>query len=145
MRLPINHPCLSKLLIPLIKWQKRLNQTLNLFSVVSNIPKLRRHHSKIFQTCTLEAESEIIQFDYIKVTPDFVTLGSEVTIEAEGTLSDNIEYGTYALVVVKVGRVVIFKQEYDVCEELESRENELRCPVEEGKVVVGVLHSLVLD
>ncbi|CAO3626275.1 unnamed protein product [Mucor hiemalis] len=82
-------------------------------------------------------ESDIFQFDgEIKVTPELVTPGAEVTIEAQGTLSEDVDEGTYADVVVKLGLIKLIHRRFDLCEELRNDKNELQCPLKKGKVVI---------
>lgn len=80
---------------------------------------------------------DIFQFDgEIKVTPEIVKPGAEVTIEAEGTLSQDLEDGTYAKVLVKLGLIKIISKTFDLCEELRKDNNEIQCPINRGKVVI---------
>ncbi|KAG2194013.1 hypothetical protein INT46_001174 [Mucor plumbeus] len=74
----------------------------------------------------------------IKISPDIVTAGSELTIEAFGTVKENVETGSEANVVVKLGVVQLLRKKFDICVELEKNKDdvELQCPIEKGDLSV---------
>ncbi|KAI9351057.1 ML domain-containing protein [Pilaira anomala] len=76
----------------------------------------------------------VLHIDNIKITPDFVTPGAELTIEASGTLDETVLPGATANVIVKLGVVTLLKKKFDICDELQKKEDEiaLQCPINQG-------------
>lgn len=77
----------------------------------------------------------------IKITPDVVVAGGELTIEATGYLYEPVLPGATADVIVKLGVVRLLHKKFDLCNELEKNKDsvELQCPVEQGLITVKTL------
>ncbi|KAG1442216.1 hypothetical protein G6F56_011159 [Rhizopus delemar] len=84
------------------------------------------------------APSDVFQLESFKVSPDIIEPGKQVNITITGSLSEKVEDGAYADVMVKVGRIKILKKEFDICEELRKREDEvdIQCPFEKGDISI---------
>ena len=60
--------------------------------------------------------------------------GKTLTIEAEGTFSEKIEEGAYALLTVKYGLIRVIYQKEDLCEQMKNVDTE--CPLGPGVVKI---------
>lgn len=56
--------------------------------------------------------------------------GKNLTIEASGTLAEDIEDGAYVFLVVKYGFITLINQKADLCEQIKNVD--LDCPLKEG-------------
>lgn len=74
----------------------------------------------------------------IKITPDVVVAGGELTIEAKGYLYEPVLAGATADIIVKLGVVRLLHKKFDLCDELEKNKDnvEIQCPIEEGYITV---------
>ncbi|KAK4521513.1 Rab-GAP TBC domain-containing protein [Mucor velutinosus] len=83
-------------------------------------------------------DSFVLDIKEVKVSPDIVQAGSELTIEASGTVKETVREGAAATVVVKLGVVQLLRKTFDICDELEKHKDdvELQCPIEKGDLTV---------
>ncbi|KAI8637055.1 ML domain-containing protein [Parasitella parasitica] len=83
-------------------------------------------------------ESFVLDIKDIKITPDIVTAGSELTISASGTVKETVVSGASAKVIVKIGVVQLLRKTFDICDELHKHEDDvaLQCPIEKGDLTV---------
>lgn len=81
-------------------------------------------------------DSFILDIYDITVTPPHPVPGDEVLIEATGYLKERVEKGAVAHVLVRIGVVQILRKTFDICDELENNDVELKCPIEEGLLKV---------
>ncbi|ORZ01627.1 ML domain-domain-containing protein [Syncephalastrum racemosum] len=87
-------------------------------------------------------QENILQINSITLKPAKLEPGKELVIKASGTLSETIEEGAYADVVVKVGVITILRKEFELCEEARKNDVEVQCPV--GPGFVEVTHTVTL-
>ncbi|KAG2213399.1 hypothetical protein INT47_009072 [Mucor saturninus] len=76
----------------------------------------------------------VLHIHSVKISPEIVTAGGELTIEASGTLDEPVVPGASADVTVKLGVVKLLHKTFDICEELEKKKDEveLQCPIKDG-------------
>jgi hypothetical protein len=75
--------------------------------------------------------NDILQIRYIHMSPDPPRKGQMLTIEALGFLREQIEYGSYIKLTVKLlGLIPIYNTRLDLCEYL-MYDNP--CPIERGR------------
>lgn len=81
-----------------------------------------------------------MHIESIKITPDVVVAGEELTIEATGRLDKTVEDGASANVLVKLGAVKLLHKKFDLCGELDKNKDdvEIQCPVEKGPLTVSM-------
>lgn len=85
-------------------------------------------------------DSFVLDIKEVKISPDIVQPGSELTIEASGTVMETVEEGAAATVVVKLGVVQLLRKTFDICNELDKHKDdvELQCPIEKGDLTVSI-------
>ena len=60
--------------------------------------------------------------------------GQSLTIEAKGTVQQEIQKGATVLIEVKYGLITLLKQSVDLCDQIENVD--LQCPVKEGDLAL---------
>lgn len=92
-------------------------------------------------TRNLGDDSFVLDIKEVKISPDIVQAGSELTIEASGTVKETVNEGAAATVVVKLGVVQLLRKTFDICSELDKHKDdvELQCPIEKGDLTVSNL------
>ena len=58
--------------------------------------------------------------------------GKDLVIKAVGTLSEDVEEGSYVLLQVKYGLIRLISTKADLCEQ--TKNVDLECPIKEGKL-----------
>jgi len=76
--------------------------------------------------------TDIVQLRSLEISPDPPKPGQNLTVTASGTVTQKIEDGAWAHVVVKLGLIKLLDKDIDTCEEAENANMEIRCPVEPG-------------
>ncbi|CAG8786050.1 36874_t:CDS:2, partial [Racocetra persica] len=74
---------------------------------------------------------DILQLEYLKITPDPPEKGHELHISAVGYLSERVMEGSYINLIVKFGMIKLLQKRLDLCEQVEKVDK--TCPLEEGK------------
>jgi len=82
------------------------------------------------------APTDVIEVKSIELSPDPPVPGQDLTVTASGYVKDTIEWGAYADVTVKIGLIKLLHKQYDICEEAQSINATVRCPVERDNYVV---------
>ncbi|KAF5313996.1 hypothetical protein D9611_006874 [Ephemerocybe angulata] len=77
-----------------------------------------------------------IQIESLEVSPDPPQPGKNLTVKVTATVTERIEDGAYADVVVKLGLIKLLEKTFDVCEEARNANATVQCPVEVGPYVV---------
>jgi hypothetical protein len=72
----------------------------------------------------------ILSIDEVNLDPNPPTPGCNLTIEAAGTFSKNVEAGAKVFLQVKYGLITLIKQEADLCDQIGNVD--LSCPLEKG-------------
>ncbi|KAI9270036.1 hypothetical protein EDC94DRAFT_597904 [Helicostylum pulchrum] len=103
----------------------------------SYYPSITRASNVEIEDCS--DETYILQINSIRITPDIITPGAELTLEAEGTLLETVTFGSAAQVTVKLGAVTLLRKTFDLCETLENNKDkvDLQCPIEKGDLKVS--------
>jgi hypothetical protein len=63
-----------------------------------------------------------------------VNRGTTLTIEAAGTLKEEIDAGAYVVLQVKYGLIRLVNTEADLCEQVSNVD--LECPIKKGETVI---------
>ncbi|GAA5810717.1 hypothetical protein MFLAVUS_004143 [Mucor flavus] len=113
----------------LVSWSRHSLST-------SYYPSITRASNVQISDCS--DESFLLQIRSIKITPDILTPGAELTLEAEGTLLETVDLGSFADVQVKLGVVTLIRKKFDLCETLEDNKDkiDLQCPIERGDLKI---------
>lgn len=85
----------------------------------------------IWEVCGSRQEAVVLK--EINVKPDPPVPGQNLTVYAKGIVNEDIEPGTYADVVVKLGFIRLLSKRFDVCELAEENDAELKCPKKRGE------------
>ncbi|KAJ7169973.1 MD-2-related lipid-recognition domain-containing protein, partial [Mycena filopes] len=80
--------------------------------------------------------SNPIQIESIELLPDPPLPGQDLTIKVKAAVSETIEEGASADVVVKLGLVKLLQKKFDVCEEARNVNASVSCPVQPGPYTV---------
>ncbi|KAI9720240.1 MAG: hypothetical protein M1812_003058 [Candelaria pacifica] len=72
----------------------------------------------------------VLAIDHVNLTPNPPKAGKNLTIEATGTLSEDIEDGAYVLLIVKYGFITLINQKAELCEQIKNVD--LECPLRKG-------------
>lgn len=85
----------------------------------------------IWEVCGSRQEAVVLK--EINVKPDPPVPGQNLTVYAKGIVNEDIEPGTYADVVVKLGFIRLLSRRFDVCQLAEENDAELKCPKKKGE------------
>ncbi|KAJ6586447.1 ML domain-containing protein [Mycena vulgaris] len=77
-----------------------------------------------------------VQIKSITVSPDPPKIGAELTVSINAQVVETIEEGATADVLVKVGRIKLLQQTFDICEEARKANATVACPVEPGEYAI---------
>ncbi|KAJ7635276.1 ML domain-containing protein [Roridomyces roridus] len=88
------------------------------------------------------ADSDAVQIQSISVSPDPPKIGEKLTVTIDAVVTEVIEEGASADVVVKFGRIKLPQKRFDLCEEARKANATISCPVEPG--VYQVVQSVDL-
>ncbi|KAG4304824.1 hypothetical protein PORY_001877 [Pneumocystis oryctolagi] len=72
----------------------------------------------------------LLDLERLKIIPDPPIRGKEVTIEASGTLKEDILLGSYALLKAKYEFIPLISVKEDLCEQ--AKRIDIRCPIRKG-------------
>jgi hypothetical protein len=91
-----------------------------------------------FQWC-LGLPTDVLDLKYVRITPEVIHPGDELTLEAGGYLSKDVKVGSEADVQVKLGVVRLIKKTFDICDELDKHKDDvqIQCPITQGEHVVS--------
>ncbi|KZV99063.1 hypothetical protein EXIGLDRAFT_641039 [Exidia glandulosa HHB12029] len=76
------------------------------------------------------APEDAVQIQSIEISPDPPKAGENVTIIATGLVQQQLNPGAYADVTVKVGLIKLLQKRFDICEEAETANATVQCPVD---------------
>ncbi|KAI9245750.1 ML domain-containing protein [Sporodiniella umbellata] len=84
------------------------------------------------------SQEDLFQLESFSIEPELVKPGAEINITITGTLSTTVTEGAYADVMVKLGRILLLRKHFDICNELEKHKDDvtLQCPIQEGPIKV---------
>lgn len=102
-------------------------------SVSDSVPNTQTQPGSgwIWDVCGSRQEAVVLK--EINVTPDPPVPGQNLTVYAKGIVNEDIEPGTYADVVVKLGFIRLLSKRFDVCQLAEENDAELKCPKKKGE------------
>ncbi|KAF9039132.1 MD-2-related lipid-recognition domain-containing protein [Panaeolus papilionaceus] len=101
---------------------------------VSPAGQVHTYEGWSYTNCGLDTDP--IQFESIKLSPDPPKPGQDLTVKVTGSTKKNIKVGAYAEITVKLGLIKIFKKEVDLCEEARKANVSIQCPIEPGKYTI---------
>ncbi|CAK5269060.1 unnamed protein product [Mycena citricolor] len=81
-------------------------------------------------------ESDPVSITSISVSPDPPKIGQDLTVSVAFEVTQLVEEGAFADVLVKVGRIKLLNQRFDLCEEGRKANASVSCPVEPGNYVI---------
>ncbi|KAI9799497.1 MAG: Phosphatidylglycerol/phosphatidylinositol transfer protein [Piccolia ochrophora] len=81
--------------------------------------------------CEGAEEDNILKIDHVNLTPNPPQAGNNLTIEASGTLSKDVEEGAYVNLQVKYGNYIkLVDTKADLCDQIQNVD--LECPLKKG-------------
>ncbi|KAJ7130682.1 ML domain-containing protein [Mycena filopes] len=83
-----------------------------------------------WESCGDPADS--VQIKSISVSPDPPKIGADLTVTVDLQVVETIEEGATADVLVKVGRIKLLQQTFDLCEEARKANATVACPIDPG-------------
>ncbi|RKU47500.1 Phosphatidylglycerol/phosphatidylinositol transfer protein [Coniochaeta pulveracea] len=84
--------------------------------------------------CDSNRGDDIISIQSVDLTPNPPEAGSELLIQATGTVFQDIEDGAYVNLQVKYGLIRLINTQADLCEQIKNVE--LECPIKKGVITV---------
>jgi len=81
-------------------------------------------------TFCADPKDYILTIDNVDLDPNPPTPGSNLTIVASGTFSQDVEAGAKVFLQVKYGLISLIKQEADLCDQISNVD--LTCPLKKG-------------
>ncbi|KAG8849713.1 Phosphatidylglycerol/phosphatidylinositol transfer protein [Tulasnella sp. 330] len=76
--------------------------------------------------------SDVVLIESLTVSPDPPEPGKNLNVTVSAFVTERIEDGAYADVTVKLGLIKLLHKQFDVCQEAENADAEIKCPVEPG-------------
>ncbi|PMD47320.1 putative Phosphatidylglycerol/phosphatidylinositol transfer protein [Hyaloscypha variabilis F] len=84
--------------------------------------------------CQAEHGDDILILDHVNLTPNPPQAGETLTIEAVGTLLEEVDKGAYVILQVKFGLIRLVNTQADLCTQVSNVD--LECPIEKGKITI---------
>ncbi|TVY60906.1 Phosphatidylglycerol/phosphatidylinositol transfer protein, partial [Lachnellula suecica] len=84
--------------------------------------------------CKKDHDSDILKLDHVNLDPNPPKAGKTLTIEASGTLTEDVEEGAYVVLTVKYGLIRLVSTQANLCEQVSNVDME--CPIKKGDVVI---------
>jgi hypothetical protein len=84
--------------------------------------------------CQASHADDILVLDHVNLTPNPPEAGRTLTIEAVGTLLEDVEKGAFVVLQVKYGLIRLVNTQADLCEQVTNVD--LECPIKKGKTVI---------
>jgi hypothetical protein len=84
--------------------------------------------------CQKEHQDDILILDHVNLSPNPPEKGKTLSIEAVGTLLEDVEEGAYVVLQVKYGLIRLVNTEADLCEQVSNVD--LKCPIKKGKTTI---------
>jgi len=80
--------------------------------------------------CQAEHANDLLVLDHVNLTPNPPSAGATLTIEAVGTLLEDVEEGAYVILQVKYGLIRLVNTQASLCEQVSNVD--LSCPISKG-------------
>jgi len=84
--------------------------------------------------CQAEHSDDILVLDHVNLDPNPPSAGKTLTIEAVGTLLEDVEEGAYVILQVKYGLIRLVNTQANLCEQVSNVD--LSCPIKKGKTTI---------
>ncbi|KAH8590429.1 putative Phosphatidylglycerol/phosphatidylinositol transfer protein [Bisporella sp. PMI_857] len=84
--------------------------------------------------CKKDHDDDLLVLEKVNLTPNPPVKGTTLTIEAAGTLKEEIDAGAYVVLQVKYGLIRLVNTEADLCEQVSNVD--LECPIKKGETVI---------
>ncbi|PBP16729.1 putative Phosphatidylglycerol/phosphatidylinositol transfer protein [Diplocarpon rosae] len=84
--------------------------------------------------CQSDHSSDILTLEEVNLSPNPPEAGKTLSIEAKGTLLEDVEDGAKVILQVKYGIIGLVKTEADLCEQVENVDME--CPIKKGPITL---------
>ncbi|KAI9742932.1 MAG: Phosphatidylglycerol/phosphatidylinositol transfer protein [Claussenomyces sp. TS43310] len=82
--------------------------------------------------CQAEHATDILLIDHVDLSPNPPLAGKTLTIEAVGTLLEDVQEDAYVVLQVKYGLIRLVNTQADLCEQVSNVE--LECPIKKGDI-----------
>ncbi|KAE9363433.1 phosphatidylinositol transfer protein [Stipitochalara longipes BDJ] len=84
--------------------------------------------------CQAEHGDDLLVLDHVNLTPNPPQAGKTLTIEAVGTLLEDIEDEAFVILQVKYGLIRLVNTQADLCTQVSNVD--LECPIKKGKTTI---------
>jgi len=84
--------------------------------------------------CRAEHGDDLLVLDHVNLTPNPPQAGKTLSIEAVGTLLEDVEEGAYVILQVKYGLIRLVNTQAQLCEQVSNVD--LECPIKKGKTTI---------
>ncbi|KAG9241509.1 putative Phosphatidylglycerol/phosphatidylinositol transfer protein [Calycina marina] len=84
--------------------------------------------------CKKDHGDDLLTLEKVNLSPNPPKKGTTLTIEAVGTLLEDVGPGAYVVLQVKYGLIRLVNTEADLCEQVSNVD--LECPIKKGKTVI---------
>jgi len=84
--------------------------------------------------CQAEHADDLLVLDHVNLDPNPPAAGQTLTIEAKGTLLEDVEEGAYVILQVKYGLIRLVNTQANLCDQVSNVD--LSCPIEKGKTTI---------
>jgi len=84
--------------------------------------------------CQAEHADDLLVLDHVNLDPNPPAAGQTLTIEAVGTLLEDVEDGAYVILQVKYGLIRLVNTQANLCEQVSNVD--LSCPIKKGKTTI---------
>ncbi|CAG8952411.1 hypothetical protein HYFRA_00001158 [Hymenoscyphus fraxineus] len=84
--------------------------------------------------CKKEHSDDLLTLEHVNLTPNPPAPGQNLTIEAVGSISQDVGEGAYVLLTVKYGFIKLLTTKADLCEQVSNVD--LKCPIKAGKTTI---------
>jgi len=84
--------------------------------------------------CKKDHDDDILVLESVDLTPNPPVKGNNLTIEAVGTLLEDVNEGAYIVLQVKYGLIRLVNTEANLCEQVSNVD--LSCPIKKGKTTI---------
>jgi len=84
--------------------------------------------------CQAEHADDLLVLDHVNLDPNPPAAGQTLTIEAVGTLLEDVEDGAYVILQVKYGLIRLVNTQANLCEQVSNVD--LSCPIKKGNTTI---------
>jgi len=84
--------------------------------------------------CRADHSDDLLVLEHVNLTPNPPKAGSTLTIEAVGTLLEDVEEGAYVILQVKYGLIRLVNTQANLCDQVSNVD--LKCPIKKGKTTI---------